>query len=188
MIQDGSPHGLKPTDDELMELVQKGDRSSFAALFQRHGPPVFRYARLLTGALPDAQDLTQEVFLKAYTQRMAYRKMGMLKQWLFTICRNLRIDQQRRRGVRPVPTDLDTLPGRFSATPEAASPNDKGHFLSHALVRTFPAETKEVLFLRIVEELSFQEVADLTNKSVESLRQLVSRALRIMRNQEDVRE
>ncbi len=115
------------TDDELMELAQKGHRASFAAIFDRHGLSVLRYARMLTGSLADAQDLTQEVFLKAYAQRMAYRKMGIMKHWLFTICRHLHIDQQRRRIVRPIPTDPQELSDQVMTQPETCFQELKEH-------------------------------------------------------------
>lgn len=176
------------SDDELMEMVQKGDCDSFSAIFQRHSPPVLRYALSLTGSLSDAQDLTQEVFLKAYAQRMSYRKMGIMKQWLFKICRNLQIDQQRRRTVRPIPTDFQDATCKIAASPDVPGLHEKGHFFSHPLIGKLPTDVKEILFLRIVEELSFQEVAALTDKTVEALRQMVSRALRSMRSQREVLE
>lgn len=178
----------QPSDDELMELVQKGDRASFSTIFKRHSLPVLRYALSLTGSMGDAQDLTQEVFLKAYAQRMAYRKMGIMKQWLFTICRNLQIDLQRRRTVRPIPMDLQKMPGQAALNDEPVQTREKGHFFSHPMIIKLPADLREVLFLRIVEELSYQEIATLTGKSVESLRQMVSRALKVMRTEREAFE
>jgi len=184
--QEISLKSVQPTDDELMELVQKGHRASFAALFNRHVLSISRYALVLTGSWTDAQDLTQEVFLKAYAQRMAYRKMGMMKQWLYTICRNLHIDFIRRRTVRPIPMDLQCIPGREANHPEAAFFCGKEHFFSHPLIREFSQETKEILFLRIVEELSYREIADLTGTTEEALRKLFSRALHTMRDRGEV--
>ncbi len=186
MHQVPSPVLNQPTDDELMDLTQKGHRDSFAAIFNRHGLSVLRYARMLTGSLADAQDLTQEVFLKAYAQRMAYRKMGIMKHWLFTICRHLHIDQQRRRVLRAVPMDPQDISDQVMTQPEACSQELKEHFFSHHMIGGFPQETKEVLFLRIVEELSYREIADLTGITIEALRQVVSRALQTIRERVEV--
>jgi len=176
------------SDDELMELVQNGDRASFAMIFKRHGVQVVRYAVSLTGSMADAQDLAQEVFLKAYAQRMMYRKMGIMKNWLFKICRNLHIDLQRRRVVRPVLVDFQQMSGAAEITAEYSATCEKGQFFSHPLIGKLPEELREILFLRIAEELSYQEIAAITDKSIESLRQMVSRALKAMRDRGEVLE
>lgn len=180
------PQGNQLSDDELMTMVQKGHRDSFAEIFKRHSMSVFRYAFSLTTSMTDAQDLTQEVFLKAYAQRMCYRKMGIMKKWLFAICRNLQIDQHRRRIVRPVPVLLKELPDNAATTHGEKGSQNHADFFSHPLVGEFPSDVKEVLFLRIVEDLSYQEIAELTDKSAEALRQIFSRALRAMRNKGEV--
>jgi RNA polymerase sigma-70 factor, ECF subfamily len=169
------------TDDELMRAVQQGDRSAFEVLFRRHAPMVLRYSTVLTGNRDKAQDLAQEAFLKMYAQRLTYHGRGFLKSWLCTVCRHTFIDQCRKRGVPLAAVELPEVPVDALLPAEGAAEMGKEAFLEHPLLVGLSLAHREILFLRVVEELSYGEISALTGQTAEGLRQIVSRALQALR-------
>lgn len=96
-------------DEELMEGVQRGDGRAIAALYDRYGGLVFSLGLRMLGDREGAEELVQEVFLRAWRQAASYQpSLGRLSTWLLGIARNLAVDELRRRGARPQRADGDS--------------------------------------------------------------------------------
>jgi RNA polymerase sigma-70 factor (ECF subfamily) len=95
-VGDGQPAEDRANDQLLIEAAQRGDRSAFSALIQRHQGAVYGYlrARLLERA--DAEDLCQEVFLRCYTASARFDSPDLVRPWLIGIARNLLRERVRR--------------------------------------------------------------------------------------------
>lgn len=85
---------------DLMARVARGERAAAAALFERHGDAVYRYLRGCGAGPEDAEDLTQEVFVRALARASSYRGRGSLEGWLIRTARARVIDRSRRETAR----------------------------------------------------------------------------------------
>jgi RNA polymerase sigma-70 factor (ECF subfamily) len=159
------PPGKEPEQDLLLvEQFRRGDREAFDRIVARHRREVYRIARRMTGSHEDADDVTQDTFLKAYRALGNFRGESALRTWLIRIALNLSMNLGRSRGSRTVDgVDLSLLSG-----PEAQSlPGSEKHLLDaerdrhvRAAVDGLPPRQRQVVILRVYEEMKFQEIAE----------------------------
>lgn len=145
-----------------------------------HLGPVNRYARRMLGDRDEADDVTQEVFVRLWTDAHRYRpEAARLTTWLHRIAHNLCIDWQRRTG-RVSPAG-DTLP-------EEEAPGPEGHLADAARMRrvrdavaALPERQRSALVLCHYQGLGNREAAEIVGVSVEALESLLARARRTLR-------
>ena len=127
-----------------------------------HIPGLRRYARALTGDAWAADDLVQDTLERAWSQLAQWRAGSSLRPWLLSIMHNLRIDQLRRPGLSISPMDDADLD-----VPTRATQTDRLEVrdLAHALSR-LPEEQREVIIMRHFADMSFKEIAEQTNVSI----------------------
>lgn len=178
-IQDSSV-----SDERLMAQVRKGSVRAFEVLYERHHRSVFTLLLRFLSDRPTAEDLLQETFLRVYLHRETYQPTATFRTWLFTIARNMALDQLRRRGVAcESPSGEDWLAVVPDASPgplrrvEALERLDE---LEHAL-RQLPPSQREVLLLSRFAGLSHAEIAQVTGTSLVAIRVTLHRALRALR-------
>ena len=154
----------------LVELARDGDRDAFAALHERHAGMVHA---ILLARVParDAEDLVQDVFLRALGSLHKLRDPATFGGWLARIARNRAIDYyRRRRDSAPMPDDVghDALP-----TAEARE--------ALATIRTLPEAYAETLLMRLVEGMTGTEIAARTGMTPGSVRVNLHRGMTLLR-------
>src|SRR5687768_6251145 len=92
----------RSSDEELMKRTQNEDSQAFEILYERYSQSVLSYLYRMLGNLEDVESIGQEVFLRAFRFRATYRYPQKFSTWLFTITRNLAINQSRRRKRSPI--------------------------------------------------------------------------------------
>src|SRR5438874_5984354 len=92
----------RASDEELMRRSQNGDRQAFSLVYERYSSAVLSYLYRMLGNVEDVESIGQEVFLRAYRFAATYRYPEKLSTWLFTITRNLAINNARRKKRSPV--------------------------------------------------------------------------------------
>src|SRR5258705_2870410 len=92
--------GQERTDEELLAAYQQGDPGAFEALLRRHRAPLFTFLLRMLGNRERAEDLAQETFLRIVKGAQAWEHRARFQTWLFTIARNLCVDQARRDRFR----------------------------------------------------------------------------------------
>lgn len=158
----------------------KDDRP-FRELFQRHQQMIWRLCYRFTNNSHDAEDLTQEVFLKAYRKLAQYEGRAAFSTWLYRIGMTTCLDDQRSRSRRPTvsstPFELleDSLPTRSPL--ESLSESSLFEALSHLRPRE-----REVLLLRDVEDYSYQEIAQQLGISLSATKMRIQRARLALQN------
>lgn len=136
----------------------------FEAVALPHAGALYRTAYHLSRNATEAEDLTQETFLRAYRAFGTYRG-GNVRSWLFAILRNAFLDECRRRGrhlTAEIDVEDDVVATMGASTPSAESEALR-YFPSEAIDRAFaglPADWRLVVLLADVEELSYREIAD----------------------------
>jgi RNA polymerase sigma-70 factor (ECF subfamily) len=165
-------------DVDRFRRAQSGCPDAFAALVDEYGPRILHYLRRWTGNEHDAEDLTQETFLKAYRGLARCSHVRALNGWLFTIARRTALNFQRARQCRPWP--VQELSQELEEPRDLES--DAGDRLWE-MARALPHEYFEVLWLRYGEDLSVSEVARVLGISGLNVRVRLHRARRQLRGQ-----
>jgi RNA polymerase sigma-70 factor, ECF subfamily len=141
-------------------------------------PQLRRYARALTGDPAWADDLVQDTAERAFARQQAFRAGSNLRAWLFTILRNIYIDQLRAR--REIAVDDETAPWRSLEAPHREVDGLVLRDVQHALCH-LPVEQREVLLLIGVEELTYQEASGVLRVPIGTVMSRLSRAREHMR-------
>jgi len=167
---------LTPVPD-VIERARSGDRSAFGELYDQHVDAVYRYVLYRVREPSDAEDLTSEVFTRAFANIHRYRWQGKsFLAWLYTIARNAVTD--RRRRERPT-VDLDNAYGVAEDGPTAHDRAVRGEQVDalRGAVKHLTTEQQEVLVLRFIENMSSRQVAQVLGKNEGAIRALQFRAL-----------
>ena len=155
----------------LVERVQeREDIRAFDEIVRRHKNRIFSYICRMTHDSPDAEDLTQEVFIRAYQSLHRFRADSAVDTWLYRIATNLVIDRFRRSRRTPqswVALDdeddtLGSLPAMDRASnPEATAQLGELQREVHKAVQTLPPKLRTAVVLHDIEGLSYEEVAEI---------------------------
>ena len=126
---------MKPTDQDIVEAVLAGEQHRFSGLVDRYQGPIVNYVYRMLGNYEDAVDLSQDVFLKAYSALDSYRPQYPFGAWLFRIARNATIDEIRRRRLTTVSLDepMETAEGQLGRDPAGDSPGPEQLYLEDEL-------------------------------------------------------
>jgi RNA polymerase sigma-70 factor (ECF subfamily) len=168
-----------PTDDaDLVRRTTRGELTAFEALVDRHRPVVVRVAAGIVGS-DDAEDVSQDAFLRAFHRLERFRGEAPFRSWLLRITHNAALDHLARR--RPEPVDPQTFDA--AAASDTRPPAErlelrerierlerKLHGLSH--------EHRAVLVLRDAEGFSYEEIADITDSPLGTVKGRLHRARR----------
>lgn len=159
-------------DSALIARCQKADIAAFNEIVARYKGKIYNYVYRMTGNAEDAEDLTQEVFVRMYTSIGSFRAEASLSTWLFRIAGNLCVDAFRRgkkeRGIvhsldAPLPGDEDE--GATRDVPDLSNEPDRllarkelGAHIQAALNK-LPPKLRSAVVLHDVEGLAYEEIA-----------------------------
>jgi RNA polymerase sigma-70 factor, ECF subfamily len=171
------------TDDQLLERAQRGDRDALDALCGREWRAVYGLAYSALGNVAEAQDVTQEAFLRALRSLPAYRQTGApFRAYLATITRNLIRDGWRRRQPRLVDLDNASELASDDLGPELQMIRIDEQQRLRAALSTLASDHQTVLRLRIMDGLSAADAGRVMGRKPDAIRQLQHRALVALRN------
>jgi RNA polymerase sigma-70 factor (ECF subfamily) len=163
------------TDASLVRRVLEGDTAAFTTLVDRHAAACTRFATRMLGNREDAEDATQETFLRAYRSLGRYEERQTFRTWLFQIlvnrCRTAAVRRQRRQRMFL----LDDNAVASASVRPAADASDLRAELQRA-IETLDADQREAFLLKHVEQLSYDEMAAATGVGVSALKMRVKRA------------
>jgi len=175
-------HGEQEKDAQLVKEAAAGDHQAFGILFDRYSLNIYRFLRSQVYDPFEAENLTSEVFLRAWRSLPSYRDLGHpFSTYLFRIARNAVIDQRRKNRVQVQPLNTITLPGDDMDRPgEALARNQELKLLYEGLLGLKEVH-RSVLVLRFLIGLSNGEVAQIMDRSEGAVRVLQHRALKKLR-------
>ena len=166
-------------DEAVIAAVQRGDRDAFTILVDRYQDRLYSAALRLLGSPSDAADVVQETFTRAFVHVHELRP-STLKAWLFRVATNCARDQQRRVMRRPT-TPLETedskvieLPDRSAGPEEDALALERSQAIKYALAE-LSFEHREVVVLRDINDLSYEEIAAVLKCPVGTVRSRLNR-------------
>jgi RNA polymerase sigma-70 factor (ECF subfamily) len=169
------------TDEELIRSCRDGDRDSFSVLVDRYKDLAYTVAFRMSGDADTAKDVAQDAFVAAYHGIHLFRFGAKFSTWLYTIVLNKCRDQFRQ--ARPALSTDDiagTYADRRPSPEQTASSHQDRDLLQQALDR-LPAEYREVLVLKHIEDLDYQEIASITGDGVPALKVRAHRGREMLR-------
>ena len=186
--EDLKPVALGRTSDEdLMRRTQQGDKQAFSLLYERYSAAVLSYLYRMLGNLEDVESIGQEVFLRAFRFAPTYRYPQKFSTWLFTITRNLAINQSRRRKRSPIRNitelnleGMDMSGDPYQVASRATDNVEKQEEITRVLqaLDGLPTDQKEVIVLGVFQDLSYAEMEAITGTKAVTLRSRMFHGLR----------
>jgi RNA polymerase sigma-70 factor, ECF subfamily len=167
------------TDSNLVERYLAGDMTAFDEVMIRYERQIYRLCYRFTRNTDDARDLAQEVFIKVFENLSNFRRESSLKTWLYRIATNHCINHVKshtREFVEVTETMRQTNATVHASMEET---EQREHFLR--LVKLLPPKQRAILELRIHEQLSYEEIARMSNRSVSTIKASVFFALEKLR-------
>jgi RNA polymerase sigma-70 factor, ECF subfamily len=174
-------------DEDLMQLVRKGDSAAFEVVYERHATAAFSLAYRMVGTRSAAEDVVQEAFLSLWRSGARYdRARGSVRTWVLGIVHNRAIDGLRRSLVHTRRRASDEgLEERFEAkerTEVEAARNDEAREV-HAALRTLPDEQCKVIELAYFGGFSQSEIAEMLQTPIGTVKGRMRLGLEKMRGQ-----
>ncbi len=161
-------------EHELARLARNGCRRAFTDLVQRHEVRVYRFLLMRTAHRQDAEELTQETFLRAWHRRSSFVVGRPYAPWLLAIAAHLATDRQRRRAPPETVADDPACPRPNPAA--AAEASEQSDNLWELARHVLGAEARTALWLRYGEEMTATEIGTLLGKREDAVRAMLHRA------------
>lgn len=180
-------------DEALMILYQKGEVRAFEILLERHRKPVYNFILRFVGSRELAEDLLQDTFLRVIKGAADYQQKAKFTTWLYTIARNLCVDQSRRKKHRKAAsldqpmTQSDDSGTLMDVIPGKDMPSDRKvvsrqlHLTIHRAIDSLPAEQREVFLMREFLDMPFKEIAAIVNEPENTVKSRMRYALEKLR-------
>jgi len=180
-------------DEVLMVAYQKGDVRAFEILLTRHRRPVFNFILRFVGLRETAEDLLQETFLRVIKGAEAYQRQAKFTTWLYTIARNLCVDQSRRAKHRKAQsldapmnssaesgTLLDVIPANEIAS-DRQTVNKELQLKMEAALTRLSEEQREVFLMREFLDMPFKDIAQVVGVPENTVKSRMRYALEKLR-------
>lgn len=165
-----------PADEELADRAAHGDSRAFELLVKRHARPIYAFCRRIMGDATEAEDRTQEAFLRAYQSIDRFDLHRSFGAWLHRIAQNACIDVLRQRKAwSPLPAGEEA----GLTAPPPLRHGDLGDL--EELVAQLPGKYRAVLHLKYTQGLTGPEIADALGMTAVGVRVTLHRAIRLLR-------
>lgn len=157
-------------DSVLISRCRKKDADAFGVLVDRYQSRIFGFVRRMVKDQEDAEDIAQEVFIRAFTHFHRYDGRASLTTWLFKIATNLCIDRARKKERRPEQVVLDRNDEELYShqsrderwDPESHAVAHELHQILDSAIESLSEKLKTVLLLHDMEGLSYEQIAHIT--------------------------
>jgi len=165
-------------DDALIRRAQALDPGALAELYDRHFDGIYRYLFTRIRHQADAEDLTEQVFLKMVDSIQRYRPRGVaFSSWLYRIAHNLLVDRYRRAGREAVELTNEVRDSGPHSDPAALAQNSELQRQLLAAIQRLTPEQQQVITMRFIDNFDVEEIARLTRRQPGAIHSMQHRAL-----------
>lgn len=167
----------------LVEKVQKGDKNAFGEIYDLLLDKIYRFIYFRVGSKEDAEDLTENVFVKIWKNISTYENKGLpFEAWVFRIARNTVIDFYRTKKQKITLTD--NISETIADIRESHEELLHNKMLKEAIfnkMQSLPDSYREIIVLKFIEEKDNKEISEILEKPIDQIRVLQSRALKALK-------
>lgn len=169
---------------EIVSRAQEGSTEDFFRLYDRFSKPIFNFVRHLIGSTEDAEDLTQETFLKVHSELRKLREPAQFKFWLFRIARNEVYQRLRRFQRTPEVSIDDDEVSYYSFLPDESEGGDpetrllrgEMHEIVDKALQSLSPKYRDVFILAVFHKMSYEEISRIVGRSLLSVKTDIYRA------------
>lgn len=163
--------------EEIVCAVQKGDTEKYRFIIEKYQNRIYAYVYHLVGDMHEAEDVTQDVFVKAYDKIAYFRDNVSFSAWLYKIAYNHSINIIRRKKlIQMIPTfDFSTIKTMIHEPGTASCKVQFSGLMGNAFAK-LNTEEKSLVVLRVLEEKSYEEISQILDIKAETLRKRYERA------------
>ena len=175
---------MQMDDEDLMLHFQAGTVEAFDILVSRYRDSLTNYIYRFLGDMKECEDLLQETFLRVYRNRHSYRRIAKFSTWLYTIAGNLARSEYRKRkrrrlfSIQSVNRDAEEyeveIPDETFSPDKHTESTIQDHYIQEAL-NQIPEEFREVVVLRDVQQLAYDEIAQITGLPMGTVKSRINR-------------
>lgn len=171
-------------DRELLLRIAAGEKQAFALLYNRHAPWLTRYIRLFTGDTPDTEELLQDVFVKVWNKKEQLPEIEQFEAWLNRVTRNTVFNYLRTLKLRHQLHELDEGASARAGSEQADDRLllQQYYIIASRAIEKLPARRKQVFQLRLEQNLTLDEIANLLGISRSAVEQHVYAANSFIRD------
>ncbi len=177
-------------DRELVATAAQGLEGGFEELVRRYQRPISAYVYRMVGDYDCALDLTQEIFIKIYASLSRYRPEFKFSTWIYKIAHNAAIDHLRRNAgrERSFSNGTESEPQQLTIESKGLSPEQQSERAERRLeiesvVRLLPTAYRELIVLRHSQDLTYEEIVEVTGLPLGTVKNRLFRAREMMRQQ-----
>jgi RNA polymerase sigma-70 factor, ECF subfamily len=181
---------LTVTDRDLVASAVAGREGSFEELVRRYQRPIAAYVYRMVGDYESALDLTQEIFIKVYNSLRRYRSEFKFSTWIYKIAHNSAVDHLRRTNTReqslingPEDDHFELPIESNRPSPEQESERRERRVEIESVVRSLPANYRELVLLRHSQDLTYEEIVEVSGLPLGTVKNRLFRAREMMRHQ-----
>lgn len=178
----------KLTDVELIAKAIGGREDGFEELVRRYQRPITNYVFRMLNDYDSSLDVTQEVFIKVYNSLEKYSSEYKFSTWLYRIAHNAAIDHIRRRSHNEQSIETENNDGTYQLqiespqpTPEQDRERSEWRTEIESVVKCLPSVYRELILLRHAQDLSYDEIAEVTCLPLGTVKNRLFRAREMMR-------
>jgi RNA polymerase sigma-70 factor (ECF subfamily) len=176
------------TDGELIAKAIRGREDGFEELVRRYQRPITGYVYRMLNNYDASLDVTQEVFIKVYNSLEKYSSEYKFSTWLYRIAHNAAIDWMRRNSVNQQSLEAENADGTYQLqiesprpTPEQDRERSEWRTEIESVVKCLPTVYRELILLRHAQDLSYDEIAEVMNLPLGTVKNRLFRAREMMR-------
>lgn len=172
------------SDEDLIERFQQGEAQAYDQIVRRYKDQLLNFVFRFLGNAEEAEDIVQETFLRVYRNRFAYTRVAKFSTWIYTIAGNLARTELRRRKRRrlfSISTDMGLEDRDFEISDEVFNPEIyvdsaiQEELIQREISKLSP-KFREVIILRDVQELSYEEISKIIRVPIGTVKSRVNRA------------
>ncbi len=177
------------TDEQLVARAREGDTEAMDELFQRYRQPVFRIVYRSVRNVDEAEDIVQDVFLKAFERLHLFKEQSQFSTWLIRIAMNLCTDRvrqnQRRQSLlqREADHKLAWMTHPHPPDPEDIVQQNTFHEAFYTALNQLPEPQRQLIVMRDLEQMDYEQIAEILNTTVGGVKLRVMRARRAFKVQ-----
>src|SRR5436190_18225613 len=166
-------------DNSIVERYLAGDMTAFDELMIRYERQIYRVCYRFVDNRDDAMDLAQDVFIKAFEHLSSFRRESSLKTWLYRIAMNHCINHVKKHSQEFV--EVTEYTGSIRPSVHAQMEHQEQREQFRRMIKHLPPKQKAILELRINEQLSYEEIAKISGRTVSTIKASVFFALQKLR-------
>lgn len=169
----------KENDFLLIQRFNEGDEVAFNLLLRRHQQKIYWHARKMTGNHMDADEIVQEVMLVLFKNLKDFKYQSTFSTWLFRIITTRTLNFLKRRRIKEIfsihssddneTSGIENIAGAGSGVAEDLENREKLKVLDRVL-KGIPAKQREIFIMRHFNEMSYEEISEITGKSIGGLK------------------